>query len=355
MTVKVTKPAINVREELADLRKPTGIAGEAMLRAETPQEQFNLIGAGRRNVLINGGMDVWQRATSHTTGSGYKSVDRWAFNTYTGGAFTVSKEVDSVHGNYLKWNRTSQDTSNSNAGNAIQQAIENAQYVIGGQYVTLSFWLKDEAGLGSGFIRIRQGASPYSRITASNQDKTWYSSSTDWEYHTFTFKIKSAADISMSNVQLLIRMDNGTAQGGVSITKVQLELGKVATPFEHRSYGEELAACQRYAIVYGGAETRHLGTGSMYTAANVNLTLNTPVTMRATPTLTKTTNGSGVWLQAYVGATGNNSNPTPQLGENGATNAFRLYLPGVGLNATVGSGAWVQVLSGASLLLDAEL
>jgi hypothetical protein len=54
MTVNITKPAINLRSELADLRKPTGIAGEAMLRAETPQEQFNLIGAGRRNLFING-------------------------------------------------------------------------------------------------------------------------------------------------------------------------------------------------------------------------------------------------------------------------------------------------------------
>ena len=46
MTVKITKPEINVREQLNELKKPTGVAGEAMLRAETPQEQFNLIGAG---------------------------------------------------------------------------------------------------------------------------------------------------------------------------------------------------------------------------------------------------------------------------------------------------------------------
>ena len=45
MAVKFTKPEINVREKLAELDKPSGIAGEAMLRAETPQEQFNLIGA----------------------------------------------------------------------------------------------------------------------------------------------------------------------------------------------------------------------------------------------------------------------------------------------------------------------
>ena len=43
MAVKFTKPEINVREKLAELDKPSGIAGEAMLRAETPQEQFNLI------------------------------------------------------------------------------------------------------------------------------------------------------------------------------------------------------------------------------------------------------------------------------------------------------------------------
>ena len=53
MTVKISKPAINIRAELADLKKPTGLAGEAMLKAETPQEQFNLIGAGRKNLIIN--------------------------------------------------------------------------------------------------------------------------------------------------------------------------------------------------------------------------------------------------------------------------------------------------------------
>ena len=51
MVVKVSKPEINVREKISELDKPSGIAGQAMLAAETPQEQFNLIGAGRRNML----------------------------------------------------------------------------------------------------------------------------------------------------------------------------------------------------------------------------------------------------------------------------------------------------------------
>ena len=82
MTVKVSKPAINVREELADLKKPTGIAGQAMLAAETPQEQFQLIGAGRKNLLINGDMRIAQRSVSESvsTSDVYKTLDRFQYN-----------------------------------------------------------------------------------------------------------------------------------------------------------------------------------------------------------------------------------------------------------------------------------
>ena len=58
MVVKVSKPELNLREKISELDKPSGVAGEAMLRAETPQEQFNLIGAGRRNLIINGDFEV---------------------------------------------------------------------------------------------------------------------------------------------------------------------------------------------------------------------------------------------------------------------------------------------------------
>ena len=270
--------------------------GDLGSAAYVDQDRFysSAVSASNRNLIINGGMNIWQRATSHTTASGYNSVDRWSFNTYTGGAFTVSKEVDSVHGDYLKWNRTAQDTSNPNAGNAIQQAIENAQYVVGGQYITVSFWLKDEAGLGSGFVRVRQGASPYVRINTDNTDGVWVSSSTAWEYHTFTFQVKSAAEIAMPNIHLLIQMDNGTAQGGVSITKVQLEVGSVATPFEHRQYGQELALCQRY---FQKVDYNHNngGLGANWYLYNIPLL----VEMRAPPTLSAATSYNSDTGSAY--------------------------------------------------------
>jgi hypothetical protein len=288
MTVKITKPEINVREQLNELKKPTGVAGEAMLRAETPQEQFNLIGAGRRNLLINGGFDVWQRATSNTTSSGYRSVDRWAFNTYTGGAFTVSKEADSTFGNVLKWNRTTADTSHANAGNCIQQPIENAKYLVKGKSVTVSFWLKNEKTiLRSGFVRVRITASPYT-VLAPNQ--YWESASNEWEYHSFTFQ--TSETVNTDHVELQIQMDNGSSMGAMFIAQCQFELGNVATPFEHRSYAEELALCQRYYQKLGGTAYQAVGFGKIYAAGQLAMAyvgFNTP--MRTSPSVTEGGNG----------------------------------------------------------------
>jgi putative IMPACT (imprinted ancient) family translation regulator len=66
MVVKVSKPEINVREKISELDKPSGTAGQAMLAAETPQEQQALVGVGRRNLIINGDMRIAQRGTSYT-------------------------------------------------------------------------------------------------------------------------------------------------------------------------------------------------------------------------------------------------------------------------------------------------
>jgi len=65
MTIQVTKEPINLREKLNELETNKGLKGNEILQAETAQEVRSLIGAGRKNLIINGGFDVWQRGTSY--------------------------------------------------------------------------------------------------------------------------------------------------------------------------------------------------------------------------------------------------------------------------------------------------
>ena len=137
-----------------------------------------------------------------------------------------------------------------------------------------------------------------------------------------------------------------------------MEVGTEATPFEHRSYGDELQACQRYTYVVGDtSNVISLGGGSMYTTTAINVSLPLPVQLRASPSLTAVANGTGNWLNAYVGATGTASNATPQAGDN--TQAFvRVYCTSAHSGsspAAAGAAVWCMVLAGAKLIIDAEL
>ena len=86
----------------------------------------------------------------------------------------------------------------------------------------------------------------------------------------------------------------GTSGATFYITGVQLEAGSVATPFEHRQYGQELALCQRYCQVYGsGNGYERLGMAMGVTSISVNVNIHLPVTMRATPSVSST--GSWGW------------------------------------------------------------
>ena len=99
MAVRVSKPAFNLREKLSELDVPIGTHGSQLMKSSTTEETFNLIKAGRRNLLINGQMWVNQRnATSsvtipHGTGGTYQ-LDRWAINEATGGSISVNMDGD---------------------------------------------------------------------------------------------------------------------------------------------------------------------------------------------------------------------------------------------------------------------
>ena len=307
MTVKVTKPAINVREELADLRKPSGVAGEAMLRAETPQEQFNLIGAGRRNLIINGGFDVWQRASSQTA-NGYLSADRWQFQG-SGGTITASKQSYVIEGSVV--NGCNYGLTTADNSSRIEQRIEDV-HTANGKDVTVSFWIKGNSARTLRLYLIQDFGTSGSSSVLLYKD---FTANTEFTKHTFTFSLPSTEGktVGSGSYVALALYNQANETYTQDIALVQAELGKVATPFEHpRNYGEELALCQRYFQ----RSMRTVGSGFAYgdpeTAAancvNTNWLMDNlgfKTTMRAAPAF-RNSGGAGTLGTVMRSATGAN-------------------------------------------------
>jgi hypothetical protein len=320
MTVKITKPQINVREELNDLKKPTGVAGEAMLRAETPQEQFNLIGAGRRNLLINGDFQINQRGDSSGVGdAGYIGVDRW--RAFIGTSSTLyftqqsfangHSDVDRDLRHYLKFDWLGTGSAQTKI---LSQRLEDVQ-TGNGQKVTLSFWGRTEQA-DDCTVGLTQFFGSGGSATVDHLTET-IDLTTDWQYFTHTFDLTSTSGKTIgtgSSLRLEFIFGPATLNSYFEVAGVQLELGSVATPFEHRSYGEELALCQRYFNVFpkatvsgGGASAIPMWTGNS-TSASTRVIIPGPE-MRVRPTAT-------------LYGTSADSSTTPQIGNNGTYGVY---------------------------------
>ena len=323
MAVKFTKPEINVREKLAELDKPSGIAGEAMLRAETPQEQFNLIGAGRRNLIINGDMRIAQRGTSETglITTSRTGPDRFRLDLTTNqsGTHTLSQSTDAPSNFKYSWKvqcTTAQASPNQMRCSYPVEGYDVAHLGYGtteAKPLTLSFWVKSNV-VGTYALSI-ETAIPQ-RYFSTNYT---IDSPNVWEYKTIYIPGDTASALNGNNTLGLYFSWWLTSDGGLKvnpvadnwvtqsayntivgsdtnvnmasstsnswqITGVQVELGKVATPFEHRPYGEELALCQRYYYKRNATVN-----GDRFCAGNASSTtdfrgfINLPVHMRASP------------------------------------------------------------------------
>lgn len=329
MTVNVSKPVVNVREKLAELDKPTGIAGEAMLRAETPQEQFNLIGAGRRNLIINGNMLVAQRGTSFTSHSGY-TIDRFK------GFGHDYERIDNGDFYSLRSTYVSGTAANLYYPVELQKGqLEN------GQVCTLSFKYKKSGSPLNIEIFYRVGT------TGSNvvQQVTPFDLDPKSEFTKFEITFVCSARVS-AHTALNIRF--GNSNGVLEIAELQLELGKVATPFEHRSYGEELALCKRYFYRHNIVSNRPV-MGALSYVENGTQTrgpIQFPVEMRSSPTLTV---DSGTY---------NFVNGTTSIGvslslQSASPQVALIYGSGSGL--TTGAVGYIRPTTDASISFDAEL
>jgi len=141
----------------------------------------------------------------------------------------------------------------------------------------------------------------------------------------------------------------------IEITGVQLEVGSVATPFEHRSYGEELALCQRYYWRAGWPSAHNgqpnLGMGYYLNNSRVDFVMDLPVTMRTTPAIVANS-GSGYW-NAYVNG---DDLFDSWSGVNAPTNNTFIIYTTNGVSGSAGNAVLIgKKNSAASLAADAEL
>jgi hypothetical protein len=250
MAITASKPAINIREKLNELKQDTGLKGQELMRAETVAEARTAIGAGRKNLIINGGMQISQRGTSFTAQA--FTLDRWYLNlsggsaTVTWNEFTRGSELDGIK-NYLKLNVT---TGDNYIGMVYK--VEGARALPTGK-ATLSWWAKG-VNPASGEIvcnmqLINNGSTNFNTPLADT-----FSVTSEWQKYTRTVDIPDYTGMgseTSAGSWTYLRFsqetgDTSTAAWSLDITGVQLEVGSVATDFEHRSYGEELALCQRY-------------------------------------------------------------------------------------------------------------
>ena len=148
-----------------------------------------------------------------------------------------------------------------------------------------------------------------------------------------------------------------TNDASYQITGLQLEVGQQATPFEHRTFGEELSRCQRYfykisTTTSGTGQYKHIGTMQYYGGAYpFGKMLDLPVPMRAIPTGSFTgdirpwtaggsTNGSFTTINF-------DRNDNKFLGSNGSTTNQN--------SGGSGNATPITLFNGATMSADAEL
>ena len=355
MTVRVSKSEINLREKLSNHDNLIGVHGGQILASKSAKETHSIIGTGRKNMIINGGMQIAQRGTSSTpSGSSstqYPCCDRWGGQfSAPSSTFTVSQSTDAPtgHTHSLKYLNNSGVTPNNTHYYWIGQRIEGYNTAATGwntpfgKHCTLSFWVKSSApGVWAGSIKKGGATFGYCFIYEIENKDTWEwkqvvippptTSSSGWEV-TNSASINIQFDIGTSRTSdlgadtigkwqthntythndtiLPITRIHGITGATWYLTGVQFEPGRVATPFEQKSFGEELALCRRY--FYKPHMDTLLWPAYQYHNNHKMQVVQFPVEMRATPTCTATWNTSGSWTQyfnskdhfkAYIGST----------------------------------------------------
>ena len=327
---------------MSELRVDT--INEATTGTGTPISKLTNPNQPFRNILINGDMKIAQRATSTSsiTGNGYHTVDRMNSIISSQGTWTQSQSTTVPTGQgftkSLKMDCTTADASPAASDILrIQQAIEgqNLQHLKYGtssaESTTLSFWVRSNK-TGTYVIQLLNGA------VSRQVGKTYTISSADtWEKKTITFPGDTSTALDNDNsaelyVQFCLGTGSNRSSGTLSstwksfvsadqfagqtvnladstsnewyITGIQLEVGEIATDFEHLPFDVQERRCFRYfQTLHMTTNSIKVGAGTSTTVAQIDFEYPNGE-MRTSPTITLPSVGSSSGTTAFLSAAG---------------------------------------------------
>jgi len=294
-----------------------------------------------KNLIINGAMLVAQRGTSSTSNN-YATVDRFQIQYSGTDEAPTQAQADVASGTtpytlgFRKSFKITNGNQSSGAGagdyimvthNAEAQNIANSgwNYTSSSSYITLSFWVKSSVSQDfKGYLRTVDGTSqiyPYSTGTLSANTWTKITKTISgnsnlqfdnnneaglqlylWPYIGTTYTDAGVTENAWASYASGTRTPVSattwytTNDATFEITGVQLEVGSVATDFEHRSFNSELDLCQRYynkSYAYGTTAGTATTSGALVESlfgaqnyASISGGVRFTKSMRTTPTIT---------------------------------------------------------------------
>ena len=343
-----------------------------------------------RNMIINGAMQICQRATTTAptpkgaNDDGYFMADRWRLQS---GGSTPARynliQVDSGLAGIPKAHQVDCTTASASPGSddyiILTQRIEgfNCQQMEFGystaKPITLSFWAKGTSG--TYVVELYDG----SNSSAACQQ---FTVTTSWQRFTATFPARTTGTIDNDNtngMEVNFWLHTGSWAGGGTyaantwrtdtnanravgisnsgagvaqstsheffFTGVQLELGSNATPFEHRSYGDELEACKRYYQDVKNCQT----TARENTSTRYRINHSYVKEMRDVPTLARTSNN----LSFNASGSSKTSSDTTQA--QGATISNDSFIQDFGGFSSLHDGGTHSSNANVAWTMDAEL
>lgn len=266
-------------------------------------ENFSDVG---QNILHNSSFNVWQRGEpiNSINADNTYIADRWYVKR--SGLLDVSKATTtplSGFSHYLKL----ENKTDGNFGISVLQAVETINTLphVGGE-LTLSFFARANADTTASknlYAKILYSTSANTKPTTSLGSVDFALAYGSWTQCIITETIPSNAQTVGIEIGSAPPGLNGLAiNDGLHIAGVKLEPGPVATTFEHRDYGTDLAECQRYFQRWYHPPLTGVVNG---TTSMSRMHMPLPVPLRATPTSTTLNGTLNVWNGSGVGTLSN--------------------------------------------------